>query len=556
MAWSNPMNTSNQYIKYQIGVHLISQNVANNTSNVYVYVKVYRTNTGYNTSGTGTVYCRINGVLYSADINSNQYINENGIVLFTRNMNITHSVVGQKTLDCSAWINHSRFSSNEQAYSENLPNIARATTPVVSPNPIVLGNELTISLPRASNAFTHNMRYVCGNLSGVIAEGVGTEYKWTIPLNFASQFPKSDSGVCSIVCYTFYNGSQVGYKIVNFKVTINPGAMPPVKNIRWVDVNGYRQKYNASFIQNKSLMRFEIEAEGTQGSTIEKITFDIDGKYHSENTTGVFESLVFTQTAGEIHHKCEVVDSRGRVTTLDPLIYNVCAYDSPRISKFDARRCNADGTPNDEGAYMKINYAAIISPIYNLNSKRFTVFIKPQDSTSWSIPVNIENVYEVDNSVIVAANTEKAYDLVFEIKDDFETVRKSWSLSTAFTLVDFNKSGKGMAVGKVSEKNEFECALPATFKSVKTQAGVDLDVLNSSIYSVDASGKRDNTFTNLIQVVVGGVNANSRVFVTPKTTINGFISRVSLSNNVVQIVASSAFNSGQEYTFSILVDNR
>lgn len=83
------------------------------------------------------------------------------------------------------------------------------------------------------------------------------------------------------------------------------------------------------------------------------------------------------------------------------------------------------------------------------------------------------------------------------------------------------------------------------------------NVLKARMYSGKFTAKRDATFTNLIQLVVGGVNANSRVFVTPMTTLptNGFITRVSLGANVVQVVLNTAFAENTDYTFMVLVDN-
>ena len=65
MATSSNFSTSNQYIKYRIIVTENSYSVANNTSNVTVSVRFYRTNTGYTTYGTGTVYCKINASICS-----------------------------------------------------------------------------------------------------------------------------------------------------------------------------------------------------------------------------------------------------------------------------------------------------------------------------------------------------------------------------------------------------------------------------------------------------------------------------------------------------------
>ena len=132
MATSSAMSTTNDKIKYKITITQNSQNVSANTSNVTVSVRVYRTNTGYTTYGTGTVYCTINGTQYTEAITSSDKITSSGIVLFSKTLNIAHNADGTKTLTVSARITHDQFSSSSQPYSQALTTIPRATTPTVS----------------------------------------------------------------------------------------------------------------------------------------------------------------------------------------------------------------------------------------------------------------------------------------------------------------------------------------------------------------------------------------------------------------------------------------
>ena len=129
MGTSAALSTSNQYVKYTISISQNSQDKVNNQSNVTVSVRFYRTNTGYTTYGSGTVYCKINGTTYSAAVTPSQKITNSGIVLFTKTLNIKHGSDGKKTLTCSAWISHNApLSSSEQSYSQVLTAIPRAST--------------------------------------------------------------------------------------------------------------------------------------------------------------------------------------------------------------------------------------------------------------------------------------------------------------------------------------------------------------------------------------------------------------------------------------------
>lgn len=125
MATSGAMNTSNDRIKYTITIAENSQSIPYNRTNVTVSVRFYRTNTGYETYGTGTVYCVIDGVEYSASVTPSQKITNSGIVLFSKTLDISHNAGGNKILTCSAWINHQQVTSSKQSYSQTLTTIPR-----------------------------------------------------------------------------------------------------------------------------------------------------------------------------------------------------------------------------------------------------------------------------------------------------------------------------------------------------------------------------------------------------------------------------------------------
>lgn len=71
LATSEAFDTSNQFIKFEIKVKENSYSVENNSSNVTVTVRFWRTN-GYTTYGNGTVYCYIYDTTYSQSVTSDQ----------------------------------------------------------------------------------------------------------------------------------------------------------------------------------------------------------------------------------------------------------------------------------------------------------------------------------------------------------------------------------------------------------------------------------------------------------------------------------------------------
>ena len=119
--------TSNKYINYSVNSQELSYDINSNSSILRVWVDGWRTNTGYTTSGSGTVYARINGVVYSAGINSSQKITSTPIRLGTWDVTISHDADGSKAISVTGWISHSQFSSSEQGYTHTLTTIPRVS---------------------------------------------------------------------------------------------------------------------------------------------------------------------------------------------------------------------------------------------------------------------------------------------------------------------------------------------------------------------------------------------------------------------------------------------
>ncbi len=136
MATSSDFTTSNKYIVYDIVVTENSTSIPNNTSSVNVKVRAWRTNQGYTTDGAGTCYVNIDGTNYSSswEYGEKPLTYRSFTVLFDRTVTITHNADGKKTIAVSAYINHSRFSSNSQGFNVTLSTIPRQANLTAAPN--------------------------------------------------------------------------------------------------------------------------------------------------------------------------------------------------------------------------------------------------------------------------------------------------------------------------------------------------------------------------------------------------------------------------------------
>lgn len=466
MATSGWLNTSNQYVKYTISISQNSQNISGNTSNVTVSVRFFRTNTGYQTWGSGTVYCKINGTQYTAGVSPDQHITNGGIVLFSKTLNIPHNADGTKRLTCSAWISHNApLSSSEQSYSQTLTTIPRASSfGTISGHTI--GSTMTVNISRASSSFTHKLQYQFGDGKPWVtaATGVGTSCSFTLPLSLCSTIPNSTSGILGLSLQTFNGSTKIGsvYKQVTIYV---PSNVVPTMSFTVSDATGYSTKYGG-YVQNKSKVKTVITASGAYGSTIKAYSTNVNGQKY---TTATSTSSAIT-TSGSISVICNVTDSRGRVKSETKTITAI-AYSNPKLENISVNRCDSTGALNSGGTHLKVSFKSTITSLNNKNSAKYVVKYKKNGTAEYTTVAlaNYDNVYSVTNGeYIFEADKTSSYDVIFTMSDDFTTLERRLSGATTRKLISILNKGLGLAFGKVAEKaNYIEFGMSTIFSNGK-----------------------------------------------------------------------------------------
>lgn len=311
MATSSAMNTSNQYIKYTISVTHNSQSIADNTSNVTVKVRFYRTNTGYTSYGTGTVYCKINGTQYSASVTPNDKITNSGIVLFSKTLNISHGSDGKKTLACSAWIDHDVVTSNEQSYSQELPTIYRASAPTVCTvsggllSDITMGDTVYIYTNRKSSSFTHTIKYDFGTIikGATIGTGVGPSYAWKVP-DLAQYCNNALSGKVTITCITYNGSTKVGEEKCEVTAKVPEATTPVFTNGDVIIRYGNPIATNAKSTNFTHLITYEfngatgnVNNDPTRGGIVWWTPSELAGRITSASGDGTITCITYNGTA-------------------------------------------------------------------------------------------------------------------------------------------------------------------------------------------------------------------------------------------------------------------
>lgn len=467
MGASADFSTTNQYIKYGIVVNQNSQSVTNNTSNVTVSVTFWRTNEGYTTYGTGTVYCRIDGTLYSASVTSSDRITSAGITLFTKTLDIPHNSDGTKTLTVSAWISHSQFSSSEQSYSQILTTIPRASS-INAPTSITIGQSANITLKTASSLFRHKMYYSFGGLSKQTAgfsksTDIIASLTFTPPVSLGDRIPNDTSGVCILTCETYNGTTLIGTATKNINLVIPSDSKPTISAVALSEAtSGLAAKFG-EYVQNKSTLSGTITASGKYGATIKSYKTLIDGAYWNGQT---FTTNIPISDSGIVTVTTTVTDSRGFSTTFSQNI-TVLPYAPPKINSLSAWRIDTSGNDSDEGTRIAMAMNFAISSVDGKNDRTYKFqYRKASDADFTTFASGIASITYDDTQKFTSApeiSVDYAYVVRLEIADYFQTVVYDVQIPTAFTLMDFRNTGKGMAIGKVSEKDALEVAMTSEF---------------------------------------------------------------------------------------------
>ncbi len=468
-----------------------SQSIANNTSSVTVKVQLVSTGSSYtiNSSASKSGFVTINGTKYtftfSAALSGNQTK-----TLYTKTVTISHSADGSKNCAFSATcginvtLGGTYYGDVTASGTGTFDTIARATVPTVSASSIDMGKSITINMPRAASGFTHTLTYKFGSATGTIGSSLATSKAWTVPLTLANQIPSGTSGTCTITCKTYNGGTLIGTKSIGFVAKVPAAVVPSISTINFTEtVSGLAAQFLA-FVQGKSKVKINIAAAGVYGSTIKTYKTTVDGQTltGSAPTTGTLSSGTKTVTV-------TVTDSRGR-TAKQTKTLTVIPYAAPAIKGMKAARCLADGTENYEGTYCKIGFSHTISTLGSKNTSKYVLEYKAKSATTWT-KLKEGAGYVVSDTVITGAvmNTDSSYDVRLSVTDYFGTVRRTVEVPTAFTLIDFNASGKAIAFGKVSEiASGVEFGMPAYFSNGETPEGAKVIQSGTDCNSLLTSG--------------------------------------------------------------------
>ena len=437
-----------------------SQSVANNTSSVTVKVQLVSTGSTYtiNSTASKSGSVTINGTKYTFSFTASLSGNQTK-TLYTKTVTVGHNADGTKTCSFSATcginvtLSDTYYGNVTASGSGTFDTIARASSisSVTSSVSVDGTNAVTVNITRAASSFTHTVVFSFGTYSKTTT-GVGTSTSYAIPTSWLNAIPNATSGTAKVTVTTYSGSTKIGSAVSkNFTLTVPSTVVPSISAVTMSEaVSGLSTQFGG-YVQNKSKLSVKITAAGALSSTIKAYKTTIQGA----NFTGASFTSGFLTKSGTSTVTITVTDSRGRTASTTRSL-TVIAYAAPKITTFQGFRCLANGTENYEGTYLSASVNFSISPVGDKNTKSYKLEYKLQSASTWTA-LTSGSVYALNSTIVSSSGpfgVDNTFDIRLSVTDYFGTVTSTFEIPTAFTLLDFNKSGKGIAFGRVSEMEE------------------------------------------------------------------------------------------------------
>ncbi len=372
-------------------------------------------------------------------------------------------------------------------------------------------SSVEVSTQGNSIGYTHLLSYTVNDVTGTdgladpTAAGTTT---FTPPLSLLDHITEAESASCTIRLDTCFEDIVLATDRAAITLII-PASVIPKAEITAVsdtvtcskDSTETLLQHYGAFVSGKSIPEMTVTGTASYSSAIKTYTgsFSDEAEVTSSNSVITSDQVI---KESDTSFTASVTDARGRTSELAEKTVTVLPYNNPRISTFSATRMSvqSDGSLaiDDAGTVLRITYDITVSSLNDKNTKAATLtWTNLTDSSNGTINLTLTSYHASGildirgSSGYEVFSSTNRYKLTLSVTDDFTTLSSSVTVQTAEVIMDFHAGGKGMAIGKISEGNGFECQYDARFNGKLSYRGkelVDLIYPVGSIYlSVDSA---------------------------------------------------------------------
>lgn len=302
-----------------------SQSVANNNSVVSWNLQIVSSGGSISSSASKSWSVTVNGINYSGTNTVGVSTNATK-TLASGSTTIGHNADGTKSFSFSFSqqldINYSGvgwIGTKSGNGSGTLTTIPRAST--VSSTSANVGENITITINRASSSFTHTLSYNFSELTGTIATKTSsTSVTFKLPTSFYAKMVNTKSSWGRVICDTYNGSTKIGSSECRFNVYVKESTNKPTLNPTVKDTNTTTKALTGDenkFVKYYSNANFSFGASAKNSASISSYLITAGGKTanSSSGTLSKVETGTFAFT---------VTDSRGFSTssTLNKTLIN------------------------------------------------------------------------------------------------------------------------------------------------------------------------------------------------------------------------------------------
>ena len=428
-----------------------SQSIANNNSVVSWSLQLIASGGSISSSASKSWSVTVNGSNYSGT-NTVGISNGQTKTLASGSTTIAHNADGTKSFSFSfsqqfdinysgvGWIGTKSGSGNG-----TLTTIPRTSS--VSSTNANIGENITITINRASSSFTHTLSYSFCNLKGTIATKTSsTSVSWKLPTTFYAQIPNSKSSYGTITCDTYSGSTKIGSSTCRFDVYVKESTNKPGISATVVDVNDTTKALTGDenkLIRYYSKAKFELTASPKNSSTITTRSVLYNGTTYKGGSENSWIANFSEVVSGS--YKFTVTDSRGfsnSLTVNKTLIEYVKLTCYMTVTNPTA---TGECTINLNGNYFNGNFGATsntLSVQYKINDGEWTNATVTLSGNTYKATANITGM-----------DYTRAYSFYARAIDKLATVETPVKYVKAKPIFDWGSDDFHFHVGVVSNES-------------------------------------------------------------------------------------------------------
>lgn len=377
----------------------------------------------------------------------------------------------------------------------SIPSISTST------GAVQFGAAITIQTNRENASYTHRLDMLLNNGKGQmleehIASDVGASITWTPPLDLMEHIPNAASGRAKIRCYTYdRTGAFVGMGFSDyFTISVPDSAKPVISSFTASRINNGVPDSWGLYIKGVSQAKLTTVASGQYGATIQSyrvwpasMDLKIPPMYDAVSTTGILTQA----TTYAVY--TTVTDSRG-LTASQAVRFEVVDYAPPVIQNAKFERCLADGSPDDDGAYLRVSADITISSCKRKNTYTAQVQYRRQGGSAWTTV----GTYDAGGAAQVfdAGLPDSACEVRLVVTDALKTSTAEALLDIGIVIYDYDP-----------DSNSLRFLVPVSFAAGGeggTTGAVDLSAADVGATTKDYVDQRDQLLSGQMVKSVNG----------------------------------------------------